>query len=88
MDVLTSFIEMIQSGGAYAIIVIFAYGILSGRIRLGREMERVEKLLEDTKFEWNEDRERAYMQLERQQTILEELLRSVNSREHRRDTGS
>lgn len=67
MEVQTVF-EFIKSGGAMAVVILGLWALFSGRIRLGREIDRAE---EDRAFY----RDRLLPILERQMDMLEELQR-------------
>lgn len=73
MSEVQAIFEFVRSGGAMAVILVVGYGLLSGRLRLGREIDRAEKLVEEAKEDQKFLRERLLFIVERQQTILEEL---------------
>jgi hypothetical protein len=65
--------DFIQGGGAMAVVVIVLYAVFTGRLRLGREIDRE---TEERLFY----RDRLLPILERQQDVLEELKRNVDNR--------
>lgn len=79
MQELTAIFEFIRGGGALAVVIVVGYGLVSGRLRLGREVERADAQLAECQEEVKIWRERVYPIVDRQQAILEGLRDRVNS---------